>query len=450
LISVMPRAFTAVRRFVHGLSHDARAGLSGLGWSYSTHLVQLVIRLGSSLILTRLLLPEAYGIFGPAMAVMFFLELLSDIGIRPAVVRSPVGDQPGFLGTAWALLLVRSIPFAAAIVGLAFVLPAWYEKPELHGVMLAIALRPVLMALQNPTLFVLYRRLDYKMPFYLDTVQTLLTTPATILLAWWLQDVWALVLGLLFGDLVRIVLTHILCPPAPRPRWDREALHELAHFGLSIFLNTLVFGAWFYFDRLVGPRLIDAPDFGLYVLAWSLAEAMDTLISRGSEVFYSMLSRKEGPERAAFFHRTARRVAVYLIPAIVVAAIVAPWAFKLLYPPKFHGAAVLFGLLTARLIMRGTGHLQFMYLMSRAEVHLATRAYVVSLVLLATTFVVWVQVLGLGVLGIAISSVVAMTTFTLAQTGQMVRRGEASPWPGLIALVWTVVAVAGVLLVHGG
>jgi O-antigen/teichoic acid export membrane protein len=163
-----------------------------------------------------------------------------------------------------------------------------------------------------------------------------------------------------------------------------------------------------------------------------------------------MVSRKEGEERAAFFHRTARRVAVYLIPGIAVAAVVAPWVFKLLYPLKFHGAAVLFGLLTARLIMRGTGHLQFMYLMSRAEVHLATRAYVVSLVILATTFVVWVQVLGLGVLGVAIASVVAMTTFTLAQTGQMVRRGEASPWPGLLALVWTVVAVAGVLLVHGG
>ena len=444
----MPRVLSAGRRYLRGLSTDARAGLSGLYWSYLTHGFQLVLRLGSSLILTRLLLPDAYGIFGPAMAVMFFLEMLSDIGIRPAVVRSPAGEDPAFLGTAWALLLVRSIPFAAAIVGLAFVLPAWYEKPELSGVMLAIALRPILMALQNPTLFVLYRRLDYKTPFYLDTVQTLLATPATILLAWWLRDVWALVLGLIFGDLVRIILSHALCPRAPRPHWDRTALHQLAHFGFSIFLNTLVYGAWSYFDKLVGPRLLDAEQFGLYVLAWSLAEALDTLISRGSEVFYSMLSRKEGDERVAFFHRTARRVALYLIPGLVVAAILAPWAFKLLYPPKFQGAAVLFGLLTARLIMRATSHLQFMYLMMRGQVHLATRAYVFSLAILAATFVVWVQTLGLGVLGLAISSVLAMTTFALAQTIQMVRRREASPWPVLTALVWTAVAVVGVLVLH--
>ncbi|HKB03988.1 MAG TPA: oligosaccharide flippase family protein, partial [Gemmataceae bacterium] len=293
----MPRVLAPVRRFLHGLSGDARAGLFGLGWSYSTHIVQLVIRLASSLILTRLLLPEAYGIFGPAMAVMFFLEMLSDIGIRPAVVRSPAGEEPAFLGTAWSLLLIRAVPFAGAIVGLAFVLPAWYEIPELRDVMLAIALRPLLIALQNPTLFVLYRRLDYKTPFYLDTFQTLLVTPATIVFAWWLEDVRALVLGVLLGDAVRIVLSHVLCPRAPRPHWDRPALHELAHFGFSIFLNTLVYGAWFYFDRLVGPRLLDASPFGLYILAWSLAEAMDTLISRGSEVFYSMVSRKEGDDR---------------------------------------------------------------------------------------------------------------------------------------------------------
>jgi O-antigen/teichoic acid export membrane protein len=451
----MPRAFAAVRRFVHGLSHDARAGLSGLGWSYSTHFVQLVIRLGSSLILTRLLDPVAYGIFGPAMAAMFLLEMLSDVGVRPAVVRSPDGEDPVFLGTAWSVMLARSVPFAAAIVGLAFLLPWWYGKPVFFGVMLAIALRPVLIALQNPTLFVLFRRLDYRTPFFLDTLQTLLATPATILLALWVgreskeEGVWALVLGLLFGDAVRILLSHLLCPPAPRPQWDRRAAHELFHFGMSIFLNTLVFGAWLYFDRLVGPRLIDPGTFGLYVLAWSLAEAMDNLIGRGSEVFYSMLSRKQGADRAAFFHRTARRVALYLIPGLVVAAVVAPWVFQILYPPNFHGAAVLFGLLTARLIMRATGHLQFMYVMSRAEVHLATRAYLVSLVILAATFVVWVQALDLGVLGVALSSVLAMTTFTLAQTHQMVRRGEASAWPGLIALGWTVVAVVGVLLVHG-
>lgn len=443
----MPRFLSAGRRFVQGLSTDSRAGLFGLAWSYLTHGLQLVLRFGSSLILTRLLFPDAYGIFGPAMAVMFLLELLSDIGIRPAVVRSPNGDKPEFLGTVWSILLIRSIPFAGAIVGLAFVLPEWYHEPRLFEVMLAIAVRPIILALLNPMIFDLYRRMDFKTPFYIDMLQTMVAIPITILLAWQMQTVWALVLGLLIGDFVRLLLTYLICPLPPRPHWHKPALRELSNFGISIFLNTLVYGAWIYFDRLVGPKLISAEQMGLYILAWSLAEAAEMLIARGGEVYYAMLARqKEGEERAAFFRRTARRIAMYLVPLMAIAAVLAPWFFELVYPAKFHGTAVLLGLLTARLIMRATGHLQFMYLMMRNEVYLATRSYLVSFAILAGTFLIWVNVLDLGVIGIALSSVLSMSTFTLMQTYFMVRRREASPWPALLGLVWTAIAVAGVLL----
>ncbi|MSR55394.1 MAG: hypothetical protein EXS09_19230 [Gemmataceae bacterium] len=449
LIPVMSRVSSAVRRFLHGLSSESRAGLFGLVWSYLTHGLQLFLRFGSSLVLTWILLPDAYGIFGPALAVMLLIELLSDLGVRPAVVRSSRGEDPAFLGTAWSILLLRSVPFAATIIALAWALPAWYGKPALFGVMLALSVRPILVALQNPTLFVLYRQLNYKTPFYLDTLQTVIAIPITILFALYFRNEWGLVLGLLCGDVARGILSHILCPRAPRPCWDRLAVKELSNFGLPIFLNTLAYGAWVYFDRIAGPKVFDEREIGLYILAWSLAEAMDVLISRGSEVFYSMLSRQpERDLRSALFRRTARRVALYLIPSLVIAALVAPWAFMLVYRAEYHGAAILFGLLTARLIMRATAQLQFMYLMMRGQVILATRSYLVSFIILASTFLLWVQVLDLGVLGLAISSLVGMTTFTLTQTFQMVRRGEASPWPMLAGLFWTTIAVAGVLLIY--
>ena len=157
-----------------------------------------------------------------------------------------------------------------------------------------------------------------------------------MLLAWQLRDAWALVFGLLIGDVARLILSHVLCPRPPLPCWDKSSVKELSHFGFSIFLNTLVYGGWIYFDRLAGPRFLSAEQMGFFFLAWSLAEALDNLIGRGSEVFYSMLSRNPlGEERAAFFRRTARRVALYLYPGLVVAAVIAPLAFRIVYPEKF-------------------------------------------------------------------------------------------------------------------
>jgi O-antigen/teichoic acid export membrane protein len=445
----MPRVFAIGRRYVHNLSTDARAGLFGLGWSYLTHALQLVLRLGSSLILTRLLLPEAYGVFGPALAVVFLLDLLTDVGIQPAVVRSPHGDSPEFLGTARTFIMIRAIPLSLAVFALAWVLPQWYGLAELQSVLIVLSVRPVLIALFNPSLLTLYRQLNYRIPFYVDILHTSIAVPITIFLSWQLRNVWALVLGLLIGDVIRVILTYLLCPPAPRFRWHRPTVDELFRFGSGVFFNTLAFGAWVYFDRLAGPRLLPPEEMGLYILAWSLAESMEVLISRGGDVFYSMLARLDpGAARAAFVRRTARRAALYLILGLVLGAIVAPWMFQLIYPARFHGAAVLFGLLTARLILRATTHVQFMYLMMRNEIFIATRSYVFSFILLAATFIVWVRYLELGVMGVALSSVIAMSTFTVAQTTQMVRRGQMSPWPAVVALGWTTFAVASVLSIY--
>jgi O-antigen/teichoic acid export membrane protein len=449
LIPVVPRLFAAGRRFVRGLSSDSRAGLLGLGWSYSTHALQLVLRLGSSLILTRLLDREDYGIFGPALGALFFLELLSDIGLMQAIIRFEHGEEPRFLGTAWSLIMIRGLMLAVVVCALAWILPPLYEMSAIHGVLLVLALHPILVSLQNPTLFVLYRRLNYRTPFLLDTIQTMTAIPVTIILAWQLHSVWGLVLGFLAGDVIRLALSHYLCPKAPRPAWDRPAVRELSHFGTPIFFNTLAFGAWNYFDRLVGPTLLSKKDIGLYVLAWSLAEAMEVLVTRGCDVFFSMLCRVEiGPPRSEFFWRTSRRVAIYLFPGIAIAALCAPWGFQLLYPANWYGAGVLFGLLTGRLILRATSQLQVMYLIMRGEVFLATRAYLISLAIVASTFVVWIQTLGLGVLGMAISSLVGVATFAIVLALQMIRRREASPWPTLVGLGWTAVAVAGVLAIY--
>jgi hypothetical protein len=161
-----------------------------------------------------------------------------------------------------------------------------------------------------------------------------------------------------------------------------------------------------------------------------------------------MLSRKPEAERPAFFARTGRRVAVYLLPAVVPVALVIPWAFRLVYTrPEFQLSALLLGVLTARLAMRAIGHLQFMYLAMNRRTIVTTRAYVISLVVLAGTFAAWVG--EFGVLGVAYSSVLSMSTFTLAQTIQMVWQGESRPWPALIAVGWTAVAVGGVWLLHG-
>lgn len=446
---MLRRALTRGRRFAGGLSTDTRAGLFGLGWSYLGHGTQLVFRFVSSLILTRLLMPEVYGTFGPALSIIFLLELLSDIGLRPVIGRSPQGESPVFLGTAWSLSIVRGFGLALATLGLSTVMPSIYDKELLGPVLAVLSIRPIIWSLQNPMLFVLYRRLDYRPAFLLDVLQTIGGMTASISLAIWLNNVWALVFGMLAGDVFRVVLSHVVCPRAPRLRWDRPSLHELSHFGLTIFINTLVYGAWLYFDRLTGPRVLSDVQMGLYTVAWTLAEGADALVGRACEVFYSLLARKSNEaDKEALFRTTLRRVSWYLLPLIAVAALVAPIAFRLLYPTKFEGAAIVLGLLVSRLAFRLVGQTQFMYLMMRGQVAIATRAYLFAIAAVAIAFTAFGILRGWDQFTpteISILAVGGVGVYCLAQTVGMLRRGHGSIGPTLWALFWTIVAIVGVL-----
>src|ERR1700729_1195426 len=70
-------------------------------WTMVGYFGGQVIRLGSNVILTRMLFPGAYGEI--VLVGIFFqgLQMFSDVGIGPSIIRSNRGDDPLFLNTAW-------------------------------------------------------------------------------------------------------------------------------------------------------------------------------------------------------------------------------------------------------------------------------------------------------------------------------------------------------------
>ena len=83
-------------------------------WVVLTSGLGHVLRLGSNLILTRLLVPEMFGLMSIASTVGTILAMLSDIGLRQAVVRSTRGDDKGFLDTAWTIQIVQGPAYQSA------------------------------------------------------------------------------------------------------------------------------------------------------------------------------------------------------------------------------------------------------------------------------------------------------------------------------------------------
>ena len=68
-------------------------------WSLAGYGCNQVLRFGSNLLMTRLLVPEMFGVMAIAWVVMTGLAMFSDLGLKPNVVQSKRGSDPVFLNT---------------------------------------------------------------------------------------------------------------------------------------------------------------------------------------------------------------------------------------------------------------------------------------------------------------------------------------------------------------
>ena len=95
------------------------------------HGASVLIRLASSLILTRLLFPEVYGVMSLVWMVMYGLAMFSDVGLGPAIIRDKRGDDPVFLNTAWTVQAIRGAVLWGGSCLAASPMAAFYGQPEL-------------------------------------------------------------------------------------------------------------------------------------------------------------------------------------------------------------------------------------------------------------------------------------------------------------------------------
>src|SRR5882672_9646548 len=89
------------------------------GWTVAGFALSQAIRFGANLVMTRLLVPEMFGVMAIATMLMYGLALFSDVGLRQSIVQSRRGSEAVFLNTAWAVQILRGALIWCAALALA-------------------------------------------------------------------------------------------------------------------------------------------------------------------------------------------------------------------------------------------------------------------------------------------------------------------------------------------
>lgn len=262
-----------------------------------------ILRLSSNMIITKLLVPEMFGIMAICQTVIFMLTMLSDIGINPSIIRSKRGDELEFLNTAWTVQVIRGGGIALLVALFAFGIhfaqqqnffaeKTAFNEPVLVELMLWISIVPFISGLKSTNIVLANRRLQVGQLTFVELVSQIIGLLVMISWAFLSPDIYSLVAGTLVGAASMTLLSHtVIKGDKNRIRLDQSSVREIISFGKWILGTSLLTAILTQGDRLIFGALTDAKTLGIYSIAVFLATSITQAIYKlNNLVFFPLLS----------------------------------------------------------------------------------------------------------------------------------------------------------------
>jgi O-antigen/teichoic acid export membrane protein len=317
-----------------------RAAVHGSTITLVGHGIGIAIRVGGNLVITRLLIPEHFGLMALVMVLLVGLHLFSDIGVGPNIIQSPHGEDPTFLDTAWTVQISRGFFLWAIACCLAWPMAVFYQKPELVFLVPVVGLSAVLGGFESTKLFTVNRSLSFVRLTALELVAQLAGVLAMVAAGWIYRSVWALVVSGLVSSASRTILSHAVLPGhSNRLCWDASARKSLVDFGRWIFVSSAVTFLAGQGDRLILGKLVSASELGLYSIAGNLATMpTSALMQVTNKVFYPVVAAvmRDTNRDMNMIRQVRIKLLLVLTPAFALAIAMSPELIALLYDPRYH------------------------------------------------------------------------------------------------------------------
>lgn len=314
---------------------------------------EFIVRLGSSLILTRLLFPEAYGLMGIVYSVIMGVGLLSDVGIKNAIIQRKSEELTSeLINTAWTLQVIRGVLISIIVLVVAYPISVFYNMEALFPVIAVYGFSEAVKGFHSVSIYVKERELELIRATYLKMATVLVGIIVTIAYASIYHSVWALVVGGYANAIIYTLLSHLLMDGGFKHRFElhRSTVLKVLSFGKWLLLSGILGFVVNQGDKLIIAKLFDIEFLGLFTLAATLAliprTILFTLFGKVLYPLYAEANREEG--RQVFRKTMVSRTAICLVtlPLTFVFIGTGDWLISTLYDPRYQGAGRLLQLLS--------------------------------------------------------------------------------------------------------
>jgi lipopolysaccharide exporter len=322
-----------------------------------TFSMQTLIRLVSSLVLTRVLVPEAYGIITILLSILYVINNIVDTNVTLFIVRDKNAEQPRYLNTAWTMRFIRSLLSCIVLFVCApLIATKIYDLPDLILPLRVFSLWFLFDGFESMAFPLATRRKQARLQMYSELCVSVLTTSFSILYCYRYHSFWGIAIAMLLNRLIMTVLSHQFYRELrPKFFFDRAAAREILVYSKFTVPSSLLTLSLNQFDKVIFLRLFDLGLLGIYGLALNIAGSIESLISRiSSSVLYPRCAHnfRENPETATkryYTENTKLFASILAMPAAISGA--AHLIVTLLYDSRYSQAGSVLQALAIRAVL---------------------------------------------------------------------------------------------------
>jgi len=381
-------------------------------------------RLLRNVILTRLLVPEYFGLMAMIMSVMAFFEAFTEVGVRHVVIQNKKGGSEEFLNVAWWFSSIRGACLFVAAFFAAPLVCDFYSAPELLLPIRAAFAALLLNGIVSPRIHALEKELKYLKFVAMKQGSAVLNVVTAVVLSLFIKSVWPLVIGLVIEYAGICLLSYVLIPFRPKLRINKTYMGEILRFARGMFGLPILTFTFFQFDIFIIGKLLTREELGLYSIARSLALVSILAFSKiVRPLVLPALSKIKDSKKSlkmALLNITDL-ICVVCMPFTAFCVVFAEPLLSFAYGPRYGTVSASYSILAVYVLFRLLGIILMQLFYVLAAPHLQRRfALIRALLVLAVAYPV-VNTFGLvGAAMTVLAGMLFMHSMQLACAGKLV------------------------------
>lgn len=324
--------------------------VSATKWSGITEIAAKLVSPISTMVLARLLTPDAFGVLVTAVMVISFAEIFTDAGFQKYLIQHKFRSSEELYQSTtvafWSNFILSTLIWIGIIVFAEEIAILVGNKG--HGDVIAISCICIPLAAFSSIQMALYKRdLNFKTLFLVRIVGIFIPLIITIPLAYYTRSYWSLIIGMIALNLSNAIILTVKSKWKPNFFFSFPLLKEMFSFTFWSMIEAISIWLTGYVDIFIVGTMLNQHYLGIYRTSMStVGQIMGLITAATTPVLFSSLSKLQDDDQALkkMFFSFQKLVGIIVIPMGVGIFLFQDLITNILLGSQWHEAAHFIGL----------------------------------------------------------------------------------------------------------